>query len=128
MSTHTNGRVSAWIDHLGRDVRHAARMIARMPGLATVVILSLGIGIGVNTAIFSWIQGLVFKPIPGVRDAASFHLIEPRNESGSYTSASWLEYRDLRERTHAFRDLLAYKMVPIQIGRASCRERVYGPV
>jgi hypothetical protein len=87
MSTHTNGRAAVWIDHLARDVRHAARMIARMPGLATVVILSLGIGIGVNTAIFSWIQGLVFKPIPGVRDAASFHLIEPRNESGSYTSA-----------------------------------------
>ena len=126
MPTHTNGRASVWIDHLGRDVRHAARMIARMPGLATVVILSLGIGIGVNTAIFSWIQGLVFKPIPGVRDAASFHLIEPRNESGSYTSASWLEYRDLRERTHAFRDLLAYKMVPLTIGESGRTVRAFG--
>jgi predicted permease len=126
MSTHTNGRAAVWIDHLARDVRHAARMIARMPGLATVVILSLGIGIGVNTAIFSWIQGLVFKPIPGVRDAASFHLIEPRNESGSYTSASWLEYQDFRERTHAFRDLLAYKMAPLTIGESGRTVRAYG--
>ena len=54
-----------WLDHSFRDVRHAWRMIFRMPGLATVVIVSLAIGIGVNTAIFSWIQALVLKPIPG---------------------------------------------------------------
>ena len=57
-----------WLDHFSRDIRHAARAITRMPGLATVVIVSLAIGIGVNAAIFSWIQGLVFKPLPGVRD------------------------------------------------------------
>jgi predicted permease len=126
MSTIPNGRVVGWLDHIGRDVRHAARAIARMPGLATVVIVSLAIGIGVNTAIFSWIQALVFKPIPGVKDAASFHLIEPRNETGSYTSSSWLEYRDLRERTHAFRALLAFKMVPLTIGEAGQTTRTFG--
>ena len=41
-----------------------------MPGLAAVVILSLGVGIGVNTAVFSWIQAIVLKPIPGVDDSA----------------------------------------------------------
>src|SRR5215218_4683357 len=115
-----------WVEHFLRDVRHAARMIARMPGLATVVIVSLAIGIGVNTAIFSWIQGLVFKPIPGVKDAASYQLVEPRNESGSYTSASWLEYRDLRERMHSFRDLLSYKMVPLTIGESGRTTRTFG--
>ena len=125
-STDSTGRATAWLDHLARDVRHATRMIARMPGLATVVIVSLGIGIGVNTAIFSWIQGLVFKPIPGVQDAASFQLIEPRNETGSYTSASWLEYQDFRERTHSFRDLLAYKMVPLTMGESGRTTRVFG--
>jgi predicted permease len=126
MSSNSKGRVAAWLDHLARDVRHAARMIARMPGLATVVIVSLAIGIGVNTAIFSWIQGLVFKPIPGVRDAASFQLVEPRNESGSYPSASWLEYQDLRERTQSFRDLLAFKMVPLTLGESGRTTRVFG--
>ena len=87
-----------WLDYLGRDVRQAARAIVRMPVLATVVVVSLAIGIGVNAAIFSWIQGLVFKPLPGVRDAASFQLIEPRSDIGSHVGTSWLEYRDLRER------------------------------
>ena len=126
MSAKSNSRAFGWLDHLGRDVGHAARAIARMPGLATVVIVSLAIGIGVNTAIFSWIQALVLKPIPGVKDAASFQLIEPRNEAGSYTSASWLEYRDLRERTHSFRELLAFKMVPLTIGEAGRTTRAFG--
>jgi predicted permease len=116
----------AWLDHARRDLRHALRTIRRMPGLATVVIVSLAIGIGVNAAIFSWIQGLVFKPIPGVRDAASFHLVEPRTDIGSHVGASWPEYRDLREQLRSFRDLIAYKMVPFTVGEASRTVRTYG--
>jgi predicted permease len=114
------------LEHLGRDVRHASRMILRMPGLATVVIVSLAIGIGVNTAIFSWIQALVFKPIPGVQNAASFHLVEPRTEAGSHPGASWLEYKDLRERLPSFRDLLAHKMAPLTVGEAGRTTRTFG--
>jgi len=114
------------LEHLGRDVRHASRMILRMPGLATVVIVSLAIGIGVNAAIFSWIQGLVFKPIPGVRDAASFQLVEPRTESGSHPGASWREYHDLRERLPAFADLLTYRMTPLTVGESGRTIRTFG--
>ncbi|HEU4785945.1 MAG TPA: ABC transporter permease, partial [Gemmatimonadaceae bacterium] len=115
-----------WLDHLGRDIRHATRSIARMPGVATVVVVSLAIGIGVNAAIFSWIQGLVFKPLPGVHDAASFQLIEPRSDIGSHVGTSWLEYRDLREQLRSFQDVLTYKMVPFTIGEASRTVRTYG--
>ena len=115
-----------WLDHTRRDVRHAWRMIARMPGLASVVIVSLAIGIGVNTAIFSWIQALVLKPLPGVQDAASFQLLEPRTEIGSHPGASWLEYKDLREQLPSFRDLLAFKMTPLNIGETGRTERTFG--
>jgi ABC-type antimicrobial peptide transport system permease subunit len=40
-----------------------------MPVLATVVVVSLGVGIGVNTAVFSWLQAIVLRPMPGVADA-----------------------------------------------------------
>lgn len=49
-------------------------MIARMPVLASVVVASLGVGIGVNVVIFSWIHAIVFQPIPGVARAAGYHL------------------------------------------------------
>jgi predicted permease len=126
MRTDPTGHTMTWLDHFRRDIAHAWRMIARMPGLATVVIVSLAIGIGVNAAIFSWIQALVFKPLPGVRDAASFHFVEPRNESGSYPGVSWLEYRDLRERLTSFRDLLTYKMVPLTVGEVGQTARTFG--
>ena len=115
-----------WIESAGRDVRHACRMVARMPVLAMVVILSLGVGIGVNLVIFSWIQAVVFQPIPGVADAASFHLVEPRTETGMNPGTSWLEYRDLRERLHTFRDLLAFRMTPLYVGEPGQVERAYG--
>ena len=79
-------------------MRHALRTIARMPGLAAVVILSLGVGIGVNTTVFSWIQAVLLKPIPGVGESGSFYHIEPKSDTGSYPGMSWTEYRDLRPR------------------------------
>src|SRR5687768_9074455 len=97
---------------LGRDILHAFRTLAGMPVLATVVILSLGIGIGANVAVFSWLQTFLFKPLPGVAGAGSFQLVEARAETGSYPGTSWLEYRDLQERLRALPDLLAFRMVP----------------
>src|SRR6266487_3912970 len=107
-------------------MRNAWRTIVRMPGLAAVVILSLGIGIGVNTAIFTWIQAVVFRPLPGVRDASSFLYVEPREETGNNPGASWPEYLDLRERLQSFRELLAFRMVPLNVGETGQTARTYG--
>jgi predicted permease len=115
-----------WLAHAGRDVRHAFRMIARMPGLAAVVIVSIGVGIGVNTVVFSWIQAVLFKPLPGVSGAASFHAVEPRTDAGLYPGVSWREYGDLRERLGSFRDIIAFRMLPLYIGQGGQVERAYG--
>ena len=98
------------------DVRHAWRSIGNMPVLAAVIVISLGVGIGVNTAVFSWVQAVVLRPLPGVPDAGSLHLIEPRADTGSYPGVSWLEYNDLRHRLGSFDDLLAFRMVPFNVG------------
>jgi putative ABC transport system permease protein len=72
------------------DVRHAWRSIVRMPVVATVVVVSLGVGIGVNTAVFSWVQAMYLQPLPGVAGAGRMHLVEPRSDTGSYPGTSWL--------------------------------------
>ena len=69
-----------WLEHAGRDVRHAARMIARMPGLATVVIVSLAIGIGVNAAIFSVVHAVLWRSLP-YPDASRIVVIEADTRS-----------------------------------------------
>ena len=66
-----------------------------MPALAAVIVISLGAGIGVNTVVFSWIQALVLKPLPGVPQSAAFHLLEAKSETGIYTGFSWSEYLSL---------------------------------
>jgi predicted permease len=108
------------------DLRPAWRMIGRMPGLAAVVIVSLGVGIGVNTAVFSWIQAMVLEPLPGVADASGVQLVEPRSEAGSYPGASWREYRDLRDRMRTLPDLFAFRMVPFTVGETGRPDRTHG--
>ena len=108
------------------DLRHAWRAIRRAPVLAAVVVASLGIGIGVNTTVFSWVQAIVLRPLPGVEDAARFHLVEPLSDGGTHPGASWLEYLDLRRRLAALPELIAYRMTPFTIGTADHAERTYG--
>src|SRR5437867_6396759 len=108
------------------DLKHAWRTIARMPVLASVVVVSLGIGIGVNTAVFSWVQAMVLRPLPGVAHGTSFQTVEARAETGSYPGVSWLEYDDLRARLRSFPDLMAFRMVPFNVGEVGHTQRTYG--
>src|SRR5262245_14202431 len=108
------------------DLQQAWRSILRMPILSAVVVVSLGIGIGVNTAVFSWIDLVVLRPIPGAADAGAFHFIEPRAETGSYPGVSWLEYRDLREQLWSFPELLASRMAGLNVGERGHVERTGG--
>jgi putative ABC transport system permease protein len=114
------------IDNLVGDLRNAGRTIRRMPGLAAVIIVSLAIGIGVNTTIFSWIQMILLQPLPGVSGAAGFLLVEPRTETGGYPGASWLEYRALQTQVPALRDIVAFQMVPFNVGETGQTERIHG--
>jgi predicted permease len=107
------------------DVRQAWRSIGNMPLLAAVIVISLGVGIGVNTAVFSWVQAVVLRPLPGVADAGSLHLVEPRADTGSYPGVSWLEYGDLRRRLGSFDDLLAFRMVPFNVGESGHVQRFF---
>jgi len=115
-----------FIENLLGDLRNAGRSISRMPGLAAVIIVSLAIGIGVNTTIFSWIQMILFQPMPAVTGAANFLLVEPRTETGGYSGASWLEYRDLQKQVPALRDVVASQMVAFNVGERGQTERTHG--
>jgi predicted permease len=96
-----------------------------MPGLAAVVVLSLGVGIGVNTAVFSWIQAIVLKPIPGVDNSGSFFHVEPVADTGTFPGMSWAEYRDLKTQLTSIDELVAFRMAPLNVGDTGRTERTY---
>lgn len=106
-------------------IRPAIRAIGRSPIVSVVIVVSLGIGIGVNTAVFSWLQAVTLRPLPGVSDGASFYTVEPKADTGTFPGISWLEYQDLGRRLAAFDDLLAFRMAPMSVGEASRTERTY---
>jgi predicted permease len=70
----------------GRDLRYAIRLLARNPGFAAIAILTLAIGIGANTAIFSLFNGLVLSELP-VRDPARLVLFTPASGEGTSTGS-----------------------------------------
>ena len=93
-----DARSSAVVDGLVRDVRHMGRGLATSPGFACAVILTLGIGIGANTAIFSVVDQLLLRPLPypsGERLVTineTFRDIAPIDDN-SVSPANWLDWQ-----------------------------------
>ncbi len=89
------------------DLRHALRQLRKTPGLALLAILTLALGVGANTAIFTVIESVLLRPLPyAPGDRLVF--IGPRAEKPGFGSTSWLNYRDIRAQSKLLRDTAGY--------------------
>ena len=100
---HRNMRI---FDHLGQDVRFALRSFARTPGFTLVVAITLGLGIGASTAIFSMVNGILLRPL-AFPDPDSLLWINEVTPDGRAMSVSWPNYLDWRAGAHSFAALAA---------------------
>jgi predicted permease len=108
------------------DLRFALRQLLKTPGFTAVVVLSLALGIGANTVVFSSIQASFLDPLPGVEHGARLMVIDPRDRSGAYLLSSWLDYRDVREQQTSFREIAASSVRALNLGGADGRdERIW---
>ena len=96
---------------LCQDLRYALRQLRKTPAFTTVAVLNLGLGIGVNTAIFSLVNAVLFRPLP-VADPNQLMTLSLRQPGNRSTSVfSYPDYRDIRERAAtAFSEVLAYRV------------------
>jgi putative ABC transport system permease protein len=102
-----------------QDFKFALRQLLKTPGFTTVAVLTLALAIGVNSAIFALINGVVLKPVVPVRPAEVVNVFTARqNASHDYRQFSYNEYRELRENGgNVFGDVAALEFAVAGIGR-----------
>jgi len=93
---------------LWQDLRYGARMLGKTPGLTIIALLSMAIGIGANTAIFSLVDKLLLQKLPVTEPERlallSAESVNPRFKMNVF---SWRDYKDYREQNQVFSDLIA---------------------
>jgi putative ABC transport system permease protein len=105
-----HGKGAGQMDMLAQDLRYALRRLVASPGFTLVAILSLGLGVGVNTAIFSVVNAVLVRG-PQVADPGS--LVEVYSETTGEPqigASSWPDFRDLATLTDVFDGVTAYEM------------------
>ncbi|HEY2824377.1 MAG TPA: ABC transporter permease, partial [Gemmatimonadales bacterium] len=99
------------VEEMWADVRYALRGFARTPAFAATAILTLALGIGANTAIFSVVNEVMLKPLPFARPDELVMLSEDNPEKGWVRQMTApANYVDWKERVSAFQDVMAYTM------------------
>ena len=105
-----------------QDVRYAFRLLAKNPGFTAIAILTLALGIGANTAIFSVVNGVLLRPLP-FRDPSRLVLIAEKS-SFPVISTSYENYMDWRDQSHSFESMEATRGGAITLTGAGEPERL----
>jgi predicted permease len=105
------------LEDLWQDLRYGVRILAKQPGFTAVAALALALGIGVNAAILSAVNGFVLRPLPVERPS---ELMAPqwgkKTDAEVWGEFSYPNYLDLREQNSSFADLCAWDEVSAGVG------------
>lgn len=121
------------VDQVLQDIRYTLRGIRRSPGFATAVLLTLGLGIGANAAMFNVVDQLMFRPYPYLRDPDAVHRVYLRMPGAqrllTREQFPYTRYNDLKNATTSFSQYAAFHPVTLAVGTgANSRERAVAVV
>ncbi|MGC2467280.1 MAG: permease prefix domain 1-containing protein, partial [Candidatus Acidiferrum sp.] len=95
-----------YIQDLMQDLGFGMRLLRNSPGFALVAILTLALGIGANTAIFSVVHGILLQPLPFPKQDQLIMLWE-KNKEGTRSNTSWATFMDWKRMNHSFTGIAA---------------------
>jgi predicted permease len=95
------------VQTLFNDLRYALRQLRKTPGMAVLAVLTLALGIGANTAIFTVIESVLLRPLPYAHSDRLVY-IGSGGDKASFSSTSWLNYRDIHTQSKLLQDAAGY--------------------
>ena len=108
-----------------QDLRFGFRRLLKRPGFTLVAMLSLALGVGANTAIFSLINTVILRPLP-VADAKSIVSVAVLGKNDSILAFSHANYVDFRDRNEVLSGLIVHRFAPMSLSREGNNERIWG--
>lgn len=111
---------------LSQDLRYAFRGLRRTPGFTLAALLTLALGIGATSAIYSIGNGILWRPLPVPNAEQLAVLYAHRSDDGTYQDLSWPDYREIRGGSAAvFQDVIAYTPRPVSLKLTGQAERAW---
>jgi putative ABC transport system permease protein len=120
--------LSPWtrLQQLLQDLRYAVRNLRRSPGFTAVALLALGLGIGANTAIFSFVSSVLLRPL-AFRDPGRLMMLDEKwLPRFTHFEATPLDFLGWREQSRAFSELSAYVDAAFNLAVGDRPERILG--
>ena len=115
---HRDARSFRWIEDGCQDAAHGFRMLRRSPVFTATAALSLAVGIGANTAIFTVANGLLFRPPAGITDPSELVVIGTARGDGGLNPLPYAAYRQVADRTTSLSAVFAQGLAPRVMGLA----------
>jgi hypothetical protein len=112
-----------------QDLRFALRQMLKAPGFTSAAVIVLALGIGANTAVFSVVYGVVFRPRGYAKPAEIVQLFsQSKTQPDTFRGFSYPTYRDIREQNTVFSDVLAHTVALVGIGEKGETRRTFAQV
>ncbi len=115
------------LDPVWKDIGYAARGLLRSPGFAAVAILTLAVAIAANTTVFSWLDMVLLRPVPGIPASERVVAFESLDARGAFLSTTYPDYRDHNDNLKLVTGI-AGTMQPVafQLGDSDNPQRAWG--
>jgi hypothetical protein len=119
------------LERVWQDIRYACRTLRRSPGFTAVALVTLALGVGASTAIFSVLNAVVLRPLPFPEPERLVHLSEMdlrKPDAPAHDSVAYPNFFDWRARNKVFDHLAAYRTSRVTLAWAGTAEEVPGAV